>query len=315
MNTKNEPILSIVTPTLGKFSDFWWQSLLNIKGNVEFVLVYPPDSPSKTFDDPRIKYVVCPYKGEMMQRCTGLINARGKYIIALDDDDFLHSDVAALAEQYFSRFPNSWLLRLHKAEIFYTEEEKIKSPWQKMPDLGQLDVCQKYENGNFKGLLEIPIVPLTKKLDLRYLFLPFVKRTDNYGYHFENFNNIIWKKEIVQQALPQFMETTKVLGPITWMSSWGHDRLMGIFVQAMYFQEGITVGHWLPKPDQIRFIGKDTRKVTPRFYIISDFLLVKGFPQYGYVWNLFLYELSHLYQPLGKLVKMKLGLGQFKQSK
>lgn len=310
----NNPTLSIVTPTLGKFSDFWWQSLLNIKGNVEFILVYPPGSPSnKTFDDPRIKYLICPYKGEMMQRCTGLINAKGKYVIALDDDDFLHPDVAELAEKYFNRFPDSWLLRLNKAGIFYSDEEKIKSPWQNAPDVSQLEICQKYEKGEFQGLLEIPIIPLTKKLDLRYVFLPFVERKDNYGYHFENFNNIIWKTEMVQKTLPKFIENTKVLGPITWMSSWGHDRLMGIFMQSMYFEEGKIVGHWMPKPDQIRFIGKDTTMVTPRFYIISDFLLVKGFPQFGYNWNLFLYELTHLYQPVGKLIKMKLGLGKFRK--
>lgn len=38
----NSPILSIVTPTLGKFSEHWLQQLLAIQGEVEFILVYPP---------------------------------------------------------------------------------------------------------------------------------------------------------------------------------------------------------------------------------------------------------------------------------
>lgn len=302
------PLLSIVTPTLGKFSDFWLESLLKVEGNVEFVLVYPPSiQPTIINDnDPRIKTLTAPYKGEMMQRYVGLLNAKGKYVLALDDDDFIHPHVCQLTETYFAKFPDSWILRLNKASISEKDQEKIKSPWIKIPDINQLKVCEKYENGNFQGLFEIPIAPLTKKFDLRYIFFPFFERKDNHGYHFENFNNIVWKNEIVQKALPKLSETTKVLGAITWISSTGADRLMGLFVQGNLFEQNINIGHWLPKPEQIRYIGRDNALKPPRFHVISDFLLLKGFPQYGYFWNLFFSKLYGTPRAIGKSIKMGL---------
>lgn len=303
MNQK--PILSIVTPTLGKFSDCWLESLLKVEGNVEFILIYPPNTQPKIIDDLRVKILTAPYKGEMMQRYIGLLNATGKCVLALDDDDFVHPHVCQLAETYFNRFPHSYCLRLNKANISDKDQERIKSPWGKIPDVDQLEVCQKYEKGNFKGLLEIPIAPLNKNFDFKFFIFPFLGNKDNHGYHFENFNNIIWQNELVQTTLPKFSENTQILGPITWISFTGADRLMGLFVQANIFQKDLKIGHWMPKPEQIRYISRDKTLKPLRFHILSDFLLIKRFPQYGYLWNLFIKQLYWTPRGIAKLIKMK----------
>ncbi|MGB6301238.1 MAG: glycosyltransferase family 2 protein, partial [Rivularia sp. (in: cyanobacteria)] len=97
----NQPILTIVTATRGNFADRWLEELLKIKGNVQFILVYPPNATVKTIDDVRIKNLISPFKGEVMQRFTGLINADSEYVMALDDDDYLHHGIADLVAQYF----------------------------------------------------------------------------------------------------------------------------------------------------------------------------------------------------------------------
>ncbi|MGB7442387.1 MAG: hypothetical protein WA919_15090 [Coleofasciculaceae cyanobacterium] len=249
----------------------------------------------------------------MMQRFVGLINAKGEYVLALDDDDFVHPEVCILAENYFSRFPDSWVLRLQKAVIDVSEEERIKRPWDAIPDVSQLEICKKtpenphpYQNGNYKGLLEVPIAPLDKGFDLRYLFWPFLQRKDNFGYHFENFNNIVWKNEIVQQALPKLSQTMQLMGAITWMPARGLDRLLGLFVQAKLFEKDAIIGHWTPKPEQIRFITRDLSLKAARFNVIADVLLVKDFPQHGYLWNLFFSQLYLIPRTFGKLIKTKL---------
>lgn len=310
---KDKPILTIVTPTTGKFSDYWLEQLLKIKGNVEFVLVYYPNVPIRPLDDPRVKILTSPYKGEMMQRFVGLLNATGEYVLALDDDDFVHPDVAHLTSQYFERFPESWILRLKKENIDFKDQERIKQDWEEIPNVRQLEICNKtsenpfpYQQGNYKGLLEVPVIPLDKKLDLQFALLPFTGRKDNLGYHFENFNNVVWQNKLVQQALIDLSQTTKVLGAITWIPSSGFDRLLGVFVQAKYFQKDAIIGHWMPQPEQIRYIDKPPELKPPRFHVISDALLVKRYPQYGYLWNLFLEKLYGVPRTIGKLAKWKL---------
>jgi hypothetical protein len=293
------PTLSIVTPTLGKFSAYWLDQLLNIRGNVELILVYPTGFPTKPIADPRVRTLISPYKGEMMQRFVGLLNATGTYVLALDDDDYVHPDVLKLTVDYFTRFPDSLILRLNKAVIDLTEEDRIKSEWSPIPDLTQMDVCQSYENGKFKGLLEVPIAPLSDRFQLSYLFIPFKKR----GLHFENFNNIIWKTEVVQNALPVLSQATKLLGVLTWIPMSGFDRLLGLFVQANAFSPNITIGHLVPEPEQIRYIDKDPALKPPRFHVLSDVLLVKQFPQYGYFWSLFLSKLYGVPRTTLKLLK------------
>lgn len=307
-----QPILSVVTPTLGKFSDYWLEQLLKIKGNVEFVLVYYPNTALRRINDPRIKVLTSPYKGEMMQRFVGLLNATGKYVLALDDDDFVHPEVLNLTIEYFEKFPDSWILRLNKVSIDFRDNNRITKDWDEIPNLQQIEICRKtpenpypYQRGNYKGLLEIPIAPLDKKLDLRFALLPFTGRKDNLGYHFENFNNIVWKNDLVQEALVDLSQTTKILGAITWIPASGFDRLLGLFIQAKYFQKNAIIGHCMPKPEQIRYIDKPPKLKPPRFHVISDMLLLKRYPQYGYLWNLFLEKLYFVPRTIGKAVKWK----------
>lgn len=310
---KEKPILSIVTPTGGKFSDYWLEQLLKVKGNVEFVLVYYANIPIRSIDDPRVKVLTSPYKGEMMQRFVGLLNASGEYVLALDDDDFVHPEVVKLTSEYFQRFPESWVLRLKKENIDFKDEERIKKEWDEIPDVKQLEVCQKtpdnpypYQQGNYTGLLELPIAPLDNKFDLKYALWPLAGRKDNLGYHFENFNNIVWKNELVQKTLPDLSQATKVLGAIAWIPTSGFDRLLGLFVQAKFYQKDAIIGHWMPKPEQIRYIDKPATLKPPRFHVISDSLLVKQYPHYGYLWNLVLEKLYAVPRTVGKAAKWKL---------
>ena len=66
-----------------------------------------------------------------MQRFVGLLNASGEYVLALDDDDFVHPDIENLTGEYFKRFPESWILRLKKENIDFKDEERIKKDWEK----------------------------------------------------------------------------------------------------------------------------------------------------------------------------------------
>lgn len=312
MDIDQKPLLSIVTPTRGNFSDYWFSQLLQVKGNVEFVLVYPPSVPIKSVEDKRVLSLSSPYKGEMMQRFVGLLNASGNYVLALDDDDFVHQDVAQLVSQYFQRFPDSWILRLKKAVIDFRDTDEIKKEWKPIPNIEQLEICRKtpenpnpYQKGKFAGLLEVPIAPLDLDFDRRWLFWPFLERKDNYGYHFENFNNIVWKNELVQETLPELTEATKVSGPITWIPNSGFDRLLGLFVQAKHYQKEAIIGHWMPGDEQIRFLSQPPSMKPPRFHVFSDFLLVKYFPKYGYLWNLFFSKLYGVPKAFAKLMKLK----------
>ncbi|MBD0269571.1 MAG: glycosyltransferase family 2 protein, partial [Cyanobacteria bacterium Co-bin8] len=70
-----QPLLSIVTPTLGNFSDYWLEQLMAVKGNVQFVLVYPPGMARRAIADPRVKSLTSPYPGEFIQRFLALLNA------------------------------------------------------------------------------------------------------------------------------------------------------------------------------------------------------------------------------------------------
>ncbi len=304
---KNSVTLSIVTPTRGSFSDYWLEQLLKIKGDVEFILVYHPHTAIRPVEDSRVKVLVSPYKGEMMQRFVGLLNASGEYVLALDDDDFVHPDIVQLTQAYFQRFPQSWVLRLYVEKIDYLNQERIKKDWSELPQVNQLSICQKRRDGQEKytALLEIPIAPLDKSFDIQQAILPFKKRTDDQGIHFENFNNRIWKNEIVKQALPELSQATKFVGAVTWIPSSGFDRLMGLFIQAKLFQKDAIIGHWMTEPEQIRYVDKNPALKPPRHHVISDVLLVRWFPQYGYLWNLFFSKLYGVPRTLGKAVKMK----------
>lgn len=292
-------ILSIVTPTRGNFSAYWLEQLLQIRGAVQFILVYPPGAKIKQIPDPRIKTIMSPYQGELIQRFVGLINAQSEYVLALDDDDFVHPDVVQLTIDYFARFPQSWVLRLKMAKINYQNQDEIQSNWANVPNISNLEVCGKtaenpypFQQGKYQGLLEIPIVPLDlTKFDLTHVLWPWKPRKDMEGIHFENFNNRVWRNQIVQESLLDLAATMQVIGPLTWLPFWSLDRLLGLFIQAKFFQPNLIIGHWLPGSEQIRFIERPFNLKEIRFYLISDSLLIKRFPQYPYFWHLFFWQL------------------------
>lgn len=151
----------------------------------------------------------------------------------------------------------------------------------------------------------MPIAPLDKNFDIRHAIWPLMERKDNQGYHFENFNNIVWKNQMVQEALPELSQVTKLMGALRWIPSSGFDRLLGLFVQAKFFRKDAIIGHWMPKPEQIRYIGKDPSLKPLRFHVVSDVLLVKKYPQYGYLWNRFFNKLYGVPRTVGKAWKWK----------
>ncbi len=309
----DQRILSIVTATKGSFSDYWLEQLLKVKGNVQFILVYPPDTPIKPIDDKRIKVIVSPYKGEVMQRFTGLLNVTTDYLMALDDDDFVHPDILECTAAYFQRFPESWVLRLKIENIDYKNETRIQQDWQPIPDIAQLEICKKtpenpfpFQGGNYKGLLEVPIAPLDKNFDIRHAFIPWKHRTDMEGIHFENFNNRVWRNAIVQPALAELSKAMRIVGALTWVPLWNLDRSLGLFVQATSFEKNKIIGHAMPKPEQVRYITKDASLKEARIHLTADTLLVKTYPQFGYLWNLFFWELYAIPKVVAKSVKKKL---------
>ena len=297
----SKPSLSIVTPTRGNFSAYWLEQLLNVAGDVQFVLVYPPGVPPKQIADDRVKAIVSPYKGEMMQRFVALLNADGQYVLALDDDDFVHPHVVTAVTDYFQKYPESVVLRLLTEKIDHENLEAIKRPWDPMPQVDQIPEGKNAQT----DLRKVPIAPLNIPFDKRYLIWPFIKRRDDKASHIENFNTKVWQNDYVQKALPEISKATKLWGVLTWIPNSAFDRLMGLFVQAQSFQAGQTVGHWMPEPGQVRFISQDPALKPPRYHFLSDFLLVKHFPQYGYFWNLFFNKFSYLPRIVAKSLRWK----------
>jgi len=296
----DEIILSIVTPTRGSFTDYWLNHLCAISGNVEFILVYPPGISPKLIFDPRFRIINSPFKGEVIQRLLGLLNASGKYVMALDDDDYVHPDIIQIVVKYFRKFPDSWCLRLSKKNINFQNEEQIYKPWDPIPDIDQMNIAPRRE-GNVLILQEIPIAPLKNRFDVRFIAGPYLKRKDMHGPHIENFNNKVWKTELVQQTLVDITSVMVISNALTWIPRWSLDRMLGLFIQAKFFEEDKVVGHWMPMPEQIRYIGmpQDLKKEF-RLMLPADALLARRFPQYGYFWNLFF---EQFWVALKKLVR------------
>ncbi|MBD2457167.1 glycosyltransferase family 2 protein [Nostoc sp. FACHB-87] len=297
----NKQFLTIVTATRGNYSDYWLNQLLQVKGEVKFILVYPPDLNIKEIDDARVKVLISPYKGEVIQRFIGLINAESDYVMALDDDDFVHPDIIELSTQYFQRFPESWVLRLKIENINHSDKSRIQQDWESLPNLEELEIDKKtaenpfpFKQGNYKGLLEVPIAPLCKAFDFRYVIFPWRKRTDQNGIHFENFNNKIWQTQRVKAALNELSQAMQVSSALKWIPMWSLDRLLGLFIQAKFYQKDTIIGHAMPKPEQIRFIVRDSYLKETRLYLMAEILLVKCYPQYGYLWNLIVWQIATL---------------------
>jgi glycosyltransferase involved in cell wall biosynthesis len=300
-------LLSIVTPTRGNFSEFWLDHLLAIEGNVEFILVYYPNVPHRAIADTRVRQITSPYKGELMQRLIALLNAKGDYVLALDDDDFIHPHIYRLTCEYFRNFPDSIVLRPRLRRIDHKNTTALHAEWQPIPSLDSLTVARHPTPQTRKTTLqEIPIAPLNKSFDYRFLIWPFLEREDMEGAHMENFNNKIWKNEIVQNVVPEIFQTTQVLGAITWIPTSGLDRLLALHIQAKVFKKGAIIGHWMPPPAQVRFADKDPALKPPRFHLGSVILLMRNYPQYGYFWNLFFEQIYAVPKAVGKLLKWKL---------
>jgi hypothetical protein len=288
----SRPFLSIVIPTREGFSDHWLTALLNVKGQIEFILVHPPGVRPSPVDDPRIKQIVSALRGEIIQRSTGFLNAIGTYVLTINCDEYLHPDVESLVSDYFDRFPDSWVLRLSRQGFPYGERASFDEPWLPFPDVKTLGICSRKQNTSQlfpenTYLLEVPIAPLENPFNPIALI---GKRKDHQGPHLENFDKKVWKNELVQPAVTEIMGLMSVGGPIKYIPFWCLDRLLGLYLQAKFFERGKTIGHWMPLvPEQIRIEDNPPQhQRTRRFYFIAEALLLRRFPQYGYLWNLIL---------------------------
>jgi glycosyltransferase involved in cell wall biosynthesis len=288
------PLLSIVTPTRGEPGEKWLEALLSVKGDVEFVVVYPPDTDIPPAGDPRVRQVASPYKGEVFQRAVGLLETRGKYVLALDDDDFVHPDIAELVEGYWAKFPDAWVLRLRKTGSCGDRE------WPALPDLSRASVRER-DSGSRGEIKErtiypVPIVPVRRPLDWKMILMPFIySRTDHKGWHMENFVDRVWRADMARTAVKEFFRATHLAGPFKYVPpacSFGFDRVISLFLQAGFYEEGRIIGYWMPPgAEQIRKTGKEQRLKPQRFHVLSHFLLVKHYPRYPYLWNLFFEKL------------------------
>jgi len=178
------------------FGEHWLGELLKVKGDIEFILVHPPGVKPSPVNDPRMKQIVCALRGEIIQRSTGFLNTRGTYILTINCDEYLHTEIVTLVKDYFDRFPNSWVLRLARRGFPYGEREKLESTWPTIPDVNSLAICSRRENNSnlFKDnnyLLELPIAPLDNPFNPQ-VFLN--QRRDQNGPHLENFDKNVLDK-------------------------------------------------------------------------------------------------------------------------
>ncbi len=282
------PILSIIVPTREGTEQDWLDELLKVKGEVEFILVHPPGMAKYAVHDRRLQQINSSFRGEIIQRLTGLLNASGQYVLTINCDEYLTPDILEIATDYFAKFPDNWVVRLTKKHFDFGDKASLVSPWEKY-DLKSVGTCSQsdsensaYEKNNC--MLEIPIAPLDNKFDLGCLFR---QRKDHHGIHTENFDKKIWKNSILQSSLQELTQTMIIAGPLKYVPFWCLDRLLGLFIQAKFFEKGKIIGHLLPFPEQIRVEENPPEyKKSKRFYLFAEVLLLRRFPQYGYLWNL-----------------------------
>ena len=92
---------------------------------------------------------------------------------------------------------------------------------------------------------------------------------------------------LFQSSLQELTQTMIIAGPLKYVPIWCLDRLLGLFIQAKFFEKGKIIGHLLPFPEQIRVEENPPEyKKSKRFYLFAEVLLLRRFPQYGYLWNL-----------------------------
>lgn len=291
------PFLSIVVPMREGFSSDWFNALLAVQGSVEFILVHPPGVHPESCSDSRLRQLVSPYRGEIIQRLTGMLNASGTYLLTFNCDEYINPDVPALAQRYFQQFPESWVMRLAKDEYAYGDETALKAPWGELPeDLTALPVCRKadgnlrlYEEGH---MMEIPIAPMHNRFDWGCIWRG---RRDHLGPHAENFDKKVWVNAKVQAALQEILQGLTLFGPIKYLPFWCLDRLLGLALQAKFYDAADPeklIGHKLPAPAQLRVEDNPPEhRRRGRFYIFAEIILLRRFPQYGYIWNLTVHQI------------------------
>ncbi|MCL2933652.1 MAG: hypothetical protein MGG11_15800 [Trichodesmium sp. MAG_R03] len=69
--------------------------------------------------DPRVQQINSSFRGEIIQRMTGLMNASKKYVLTVNCDELLHPDIAEITKQYLTKFPDSLVLRLSREMLKY----------------------------------------------------------------------------------------------------------------------------------------------------------------------------------------------------
>lgn len=293
----SKPILSIISPTRENFSDHWITELLKVKGEVELILVHPPGMETYPINEPRLKQINSPFRGEIIQRMTALINASGEYVLSINCDEYLNPDILEIVLQYFKRFPESWLLRLSKKSFPFGDKEGLSNPWTQVDNIDEIAIRRKDqpkeglpENGNY--LQEIPIAPVDNPFNM----LCFINiRKDHHGWHTENFDKKVWKNQIVQESLQDLIQTMNFGQLFKYVPFWCMDRLLGLFIQGKFYEKGKIIGHILPIPEQIRDEDNPPEFArTQRFYVFAEMLLLKRFPQYGYFWNLIISQLTEV---------------------
>lgn len=275
----------------------WFERLLRIEGDVEFILVYPAGGVFEPYEDDRLRQMVSPFRGEIVQRLTGLINAGGTYVLTFNCDEYINPEVPAIAQRYFRQFPNSWVMRLATAEYDYGNEAALNAPWLGLPeDLKSIPVCRKADNNlalyEAEGrMLEIPVAPMHNRFDPRCIWQG---RRDHMGPHAENFDKKVWVNAKVQAALAEIMKGLTLAGPIKYLPFWCLDRLLGLALQAKFYdaaQPEQVIGHKLPYPAQLRVEDNPPEyRRRGRFYIFAEIILLRLFPQYGYIWNLIIHQ-------------------------
>lgn len=277
-------LLSLVIATQGNFSDHWLEQLLAIQGDVQLLLVYPPGVNRRVIADRRVHSLTSPAPGDLMQSLVGLLNADGRYVMILDQETYVHPEIAALAADYFSCFPTSLALRLMPLRLGSEATDALKQPWKPLPALETLAVAHRRENPEQLILQEVPVAPLARPVNWRRLLWPWGRR-ESPNTHLQKFSGSLWRNDKLQQMLPDLGRAMQIGLGFAWMPRSGLDLLLGLYLQAYYYPELRLIGHSLPGPAQIRLGWPPPAAAGHR---LAELLLVRRFSQYGYFWNLLL---------------------------
>jgi hypothetical protein len=299
MTEASSPFLSIVVPTRLGFESHWVEHLLKVEGNVEFILVHPPGAEKYPVIDSRLRQIISPLQGEIFQRANGLMNAAAPYTLTINCDEYINPNIPEITRQYFERFPDSWVMRLSRKDVVYGHKDELEAAWVELPSIQELKVCGKskgdgklYKEGNY--LFEIPISPIDNKFDILCLVRG---RKDHHGPHTENFDKKVWQTSMVQATLKDIVKLMAFVGPFKYIPFWCLDRILGLSIQAKFFEQGKgkIIGHLLPLPEQIRIENNPPEYYRlDRYGVLSEFYLVRLFPQYGYMWNLLLPDILNI---------------------